>query len=244
MCEINFTAGCYRERKRRYDLVREHGLLMASRTLSWLSKHSEALSCVVGGKSTTGRFVSCMQLMPAITFDMLVESLQYATDLKKFVYRLYELRKNGITTFYGGQLYHKLKAKRLSKIRNKKEYQFENMTDWRNLLSSTAGQAGGSISFTNQPFVIGIPRRKAAPLDILGLPGYDKLTEEERNLCSVVRLSPTAYLEYKNILIAENTKQSCLRLAEARRLIKIDVNKTRQLYDFLIKNGYINKPLI
>lgn len=77
---------------------------------------------------------------------------------------------------------------------------------------------------------------------ILGLPSYDKLTEEEKELCSTIRLVPTAYLSYKAILISENAKSSNLRLADARRLIKIDVNKTRQLYDFLLKSGFINKP--
>lgn len=44
------------------------------------------------------------------------------------------------------------------------------------------------------------------------------------------------------MLIAENAKIGYLRLADARKLIKIDVNKTRQLYDFLLKGGFINKP--
>lgn len=77
---------------------------------------------------------------------------------------------------------------------------------------------------------------------ILGLPGYDKLTEDEKNLCSQARLIPTSYVEYKNTLMAENSKFGYLRLADARRLIKIDVNKTRQIYDFLLTHGFINKP--
>lgn len=58
----------------------------------------------------------------------------------------------------------------------------------------------------------------------------------------MARIVPQAYLDYKNILVAENSKVGHLRLADARRLIKIDVNKTRQIYDFLIDNGHINKP--
>lgn len=53
---------------------------------------------------------------------------------------------------------------------------------------------------------------------------------------------PDAYLDYKRILIAENMKIGYLRLADARRLIKIDVNKTRVLYDFLLEHGFVNKP--
>lgn len=77
---------------------------------------------------------------------------------------------------------------------------------------------------------------------ILGLPNYDKLTSDERQLCSTVRLVPDAYLAYKKILIAENAKIGYLRLADARRLIKIDVNKTRVIYDFFYEHGHISKP--
>lgn len=77
---------------------------------------------------------------------------------------------------------------------------------------------------------------------VLGLPGFAKLNEAERQLCSVARIVPQSYLDYKNILIAENAKVGHIRLADARRLIKIDVNKTRQIYDFLLEHGHINKP--
>lgn len=57
----------------------------------------------------------------------------------------------------------------------------------------------------------------------------------------MVRLVPGAYLEYKSALLNECNKQGGLRLAQARALIKIDVNKTRKIYDFLIREGYITK---
>ncbi|MGH0181506.1 UNVERIFIED_CONTAM: hypothetical protein FKN15_007195 [Acipenser sinensis] len=63
----------------------------------------------------------------------------------------------------------------------------------------------------------------------------------DRQLCQVVRLVPGAYLEYKAALANECRRQGGLRLAQARALIKIDVNKTRKIYDFLIREGYINK---
>lgn len=226
--------------------MKDHGLILTSRTLGWLSKHTDAInSCKsqTGKFSGTGKLVSFMQLMTPIGFDSLVESLQYAYDLKKYLFRLYDLRKNGITTFYGGQLYHKLRLKRLSKIRNKETEQFELRTDWRRLITDY-GQNGlnGQTLSNGSMAPIPLPRRKAAPLEILGFNGYDKLNDDEKNLCSLIRLVPLAYIDYKNILIAENSKNGYLRLADARRLIKIDVNKTRQMYDFLLKHGFINKP--
>ncbi|XP_046892361.1 transcriptional adapter 2-alpha isoform X2 [Hypomesus transpacificus] len=84
-------------------------------------------------------------------------------------------------------------------------------------------------------------RRSAPPLNLTGLPGTEKLNDREKELCQVVRLVPGAYLEYKQALLNECRRQGGLRLAQARALIKIDVNKTRKIYDFLIKEGYINK---
>jgi len=57
--------------------------------------------------------------------------------------------------------------------------------------------------------------------------------------CSQVRLVPESYLEFKNVLINECNKLGYLRLAQARALIKIDVNKTRKIYDFLASERFI-----
>lgn len=71
--------------------------------------------------------------------------------------------------------------------------------------------------------------------------GPKRFSHHLPQLCQVVRLVPGAYLEYKQALLNECRRQGGLRLAQARSLIKIDVNKTRKIYDFLIKEGYINK---
>lgn len=270
--------------------MRDHGLLQTQRTLSWLSKHSEALGSTqsvataaatasgtgMNGISASagaprlgyaGRFISLMQLCQPIAFDLLVEAMQYAHDLRKYVFRLYELRRCGVRTFYGGRVYHRSRAQRLSRVRNKREELYAEQCEWKSLVpaydggflnAATAAAAaasgdddGTSASMLMHPsagWMVGghflsalAVKRKSTPLEILGLPGYEKLTEAERELCSTVRLVPLSYLGYKQILMAENSKSGYLRLADARRLIKIDVNKTRQLYDFLLKQGFINK---
>eukprot|EP00058_Branchiostoma_floridae_P014052 XP_002599540.1 hypothetical protein BRAFLDRAFT_121766 [Branchiostoma floridae] len=61
-------------------------------------------------------------------------------------------------------------------------------------------------------------------------------------MCANVRFLPEAFFEYKDILQREAERQGGLRLAQARQLLKIDVNKTRKLFDFLIQEGAISKP--
>ena len=52
---------------------------------------------------------------------------------------------------------------------------------------------------------------------------------------------PESFLEFRALLSAECAKAGYLRLATARNLIKIDVNKTRKLFDFLVAQGVLKK---
>jgi len=87
-------------------------------------------------------------------------------------------------------------------------------------------------------------RRPAASLDITASPGYELLSEKERELCSVIRLFPQQYMLIKDNLLRESMKNGgLLRRATARQLIKIDVNKTGKIFDFFEANGWINKKV-
>lgn len=63
--------------------------------------------------------------------------------------------------------------------------------------------------------------------------------ESEVTLCSSHRILPSLYLKFKNLLITECEKSGGLKLSQARSLLKIDVNKTRKIYDHLIDAGLI-----
>lgn len=129
-------------------------------------------------------------------------------------------------------MYFSLEKIKLSKTRNIKILQYNQSINWRdNKQKSSAVLVQNNVSLL---------RKKASPIEISGLPSYKKLSEDERDLCGLARILPLSYLEYKEMLITENKRVGYLRLADARRLIKIDVNKTRQIYDFLLKCGKIN----
>lgn len=68
--------------------MREHGLILPNRTRSWLAKYSDALGIQNGKQVSVGRFLAFMQLTSAISFDKIVERLQYKHDLKKFIFKL------------------------------------------------------------------------------------------------------------------------------------------------------------
>lgn len=86
------------------------------------------------------------------------------------------------------------------------------------------------------------PRKPGAPLDISTSVGYDLLSEKERELCSSLRIYPQQYMVIKDTLLRESLRVGVLKKAVARQLIKIDVNKTSRIFDFLESAGWINKP--
>uniref|UniRef100_A0A1B0A8A5 Transcriptional adapter n=1 Tax=Glossina pallidipes TaxID=7398 RepID=A0A1B0A8A5_GLOPL len=217
-----------KERQRRYEIMRAHGLIMANRSLSWITKYADALLSETNCK----RFLPFMQLCTPYQFDLLLEGLKHFTDLQKMLFR-----ENGVRTLTGAGMYFKMKRKRLHD--QKEQQNMERLRcqyDWRKLLPTINNKQLADKLI--QPTLATVPRKKAGPIDIIGLPGFVKLDEAERQLCSVVRLVPQAYLDYKNLLISENCKLGHIKLADARRLIKIDVNKTRQIFDFLIEHEF------
>lgn len=73
----------YRERQRRYKNMRDHGLIMANRTMGWITKYAEALRSETNCK----RFLAFMQLCEPVAFDLLMEGLKYFSDLQKAIFR-------------------------------------------------------------------------------------------------------------------------------------------------------------
>ncbi|XP_034131856.1 transcriptional adapter 2A isoform X2 [Drosophila guanche] len=228
-----------RERRRRYTIMRQNGLIMPNRTVSWITKYVHAFS----SDASCMRFLGFMQLCEPMHFDMLVESLRYYRELHIRLYKLYDLRHQGVRTLSGGARYARLLRQRQDAQRDYARQRQSSALDLqqivqncRSLGNSEQLAAGlGSKIYMNT-------RKKASPMEVGDLPGYSKLDDAERKLCSVVRLVPQSYLDFKNQLISEQAKLGHLRLADARRLIKIDVNKTRQIYDFLLEHGHISRP--
>jgi transcriptional adapter 2-alpha len=84
------------------------------------------------------------------------------------------------------------------------------------------------------------PKQTTAPLNITYSPGVDLLHDEEKEICTVHRILPDVYLRCKNAMITENKKSGSLRLMDARKLCRIDVNKTRKIYNYLISKNLIH----
>ncbi|CAL1706148.1 unnamed protein product [Somion occarium] len=97
-------------------------------------------------------------------------------------------------------------------------------------------KVGGSVSSASG---MGPPGRKMpAPLNLANSPSLHLLTPEEQTLCSTLRILPKPYLVVKETLVREYSRRGGkLRRREARDLVKIDVNKTSRVWDFLVQTG-------
>ncbi|KAJ4479942.1 hypothetical protein J3R30DRAFT_3466958 [Lentinula aciculospora] len=85
-----------------------------------------------------------------------------------------------------------------------------------------------------------IVRRPPPPLNLANSPSLHLLTPGEQALCSQLRILPKPYLVIKETLVREYARRGGkLRRREARDLVKVDVNKTSRVWDFLVQAGFL-----
>ena len=174
--------------------------------------------------------------------EQFIQGLLLEDSLKQEICELQHFRSIGVTLKDSAKIYEISRQERLKHVSKGSM-----VNDILSLLEDKVAcqswlqkQAISQTSAAIASFPIpSLGRKPATRLDISGTPGVERLTEEERELCSKLRLLPRAYLEYKQMLIKENHLLGSLKLAQARVLIKIDVNKTRKLYDFCVRHNWI-----
>uniref|UniRef100_A0A803VTB2 Transcriptional adapter n=1 Tax=Ficedula albicollis TaxID=59894 RepID=A0A803VTB2_FICAL len=227
-----------KERQRRKKIIRDHGLINLRKFQILERRYPKEVQELYEGMRRFARILGPLE------HDKFIESHALEFELRREIKRLQEYRAAGITNFCSARTYDHLKKsrdeERLKRTMLSEVLQYiQDSSACQQWLSRQADIDSGLTPTVPVPSTTG--RRSAPPLNLTGLPGTEKLNEKEKELCQMVRLVPGAYLEYKAALVNECNKQGGLRLAQARALIKIDVNKTRKIYDFLIREGYITK---
>lgn len=214
-----------RERNRVKRLVKEHSLIHKAKVGKRLARLRSQLASASWNLEQLNRF---SQLLCAFDLDFLFEGFLYEYELRSRVLQLQEIRKAGVRMLDSVELMECLMSRRREQM---EILGSERVQDW-------VGGGGG----LDRRLGGGISKRVTLPLDIVGLPGCEKLDEEERELCSQVRIIPNIFTEIKEVLVGECEKSDGIRLADARNAVKIDVNKTRRIYDFLTQQGTIWGP--
>lgn len=210
-----------RERNERKRFVRNHGFLDQKKVYSWYNIHNLELGNGLMG-ILLKKFIKLFDT--AFDFDTFVQRLKLENELRIKLSYLDELRSNGIRHKKMIPLYNQLKENR-----NKVQTEISHL-DISDILSMSSFD---SVDLTRAE------KKVSKKLEIAHLPMYKSLTLDERELCSTHRLTPESYLNFKYIMIDECKKLGGLKLAQARPLLKIDVNKTRKVYDYLIAEKLI-----
>ncbi|XP_044002522.1 transcriptional adapter 2-alpha-like isoform X1 [Aphidius gifuensis] len=226
-----------KERQRRKKIIRKHGLIAVRRTYSWLRRYDSTITSPI-----VERLVSFMQLVDGIEFDYIMEGLHRAGELRNYLTKLFEFRSNGLRHKQSVKMFNKLSKIKIEKDKERRIYLNQSSFTIKHIDTTNNGDGNGNRNTEIVSHNCFTQRRPPPPLEIRRHIGYDKLTSPEKDLCSNARILPEDFLYYKNMLIIENKKLGSLKLSQARPLLRIDVNKTRKIYDFFVQEGHINQP--
>jgi len=168
---------------------------------------------IILGPEMMQRLIHCLHLIKPLAFDLFLSSLKQEHEILAKIHKLIEYRRNGLTKFAHINIFKELRTKRENYFRNR-----------------PSGSSALQIIETIKP-----------RMNVYNLPGFQKLDDDERELCSLIKLLPESYLKFKELLINECEKLQGINLKTARKLVKIDVNKTRKIYNLLISKNVLRQ---
>lgn len=71
------------------------------------------------------------------------------------------------------------------------------------------------------------------------MPAADLLDDIEFEMCCGLRLSPAQYFQSRKILLDNFWKRGWYNKSAAQKMLRIDVNKTGKLWEFLVTKGWM-----
>ncbi|KAI0798513.1 hypothetical protein BC629DRAFT_1592096 [Irpex lacteus] len=186
------------------------------------------------------------RLQTAADFEEFAADILWEHTLRKRIAELQSYRRLGLLSEADITKFHIDDDKRNQVKANWSSRDYYASERHSNLRASVGRQSavpdspreGGKAAQTNG---VGPPGRKMPqPLNLANSPSLHLLTPEEQTLCSQLRILPKPYLVIKETLIREYARRGGkLRRRETRDLVKIDVNKTSRIWDFLVQAGFM-----
>ncbi|ANZ75873.1 BA75_02366T0 [Komagataella pastoris] len=186
-----------------------------------------------------------VRVLTPVDFEEFTEDMLAELRCRNKIQQLQEWRKNGLTTMEQGIRYEKEKISRQVQLqrfnitagsaRHPNSYQ---------QLNNSYGRRPHANSPAPYENASNEPKRSSKamiPLNISHAADYELLSDEEKILCSTLRLLPKPYLVIKETLFRELIRcGGVLKKRTARELLKIDVNKTSKIYEFFVQQKWCN----
>ncbi|KAJ1734363.1 Transcriptional adapter ada2 [Coemansia biformis] len=176
-------------------------------------------------------------------FDEFAAGLLNEQRLRQRIGQLQEWRRNGITTLGEGAQFEDERSQRPSR-RATTQRDSAHLLERLQRIAAARAVRESILAAASGPAQQKQPggRKLASPLDIASAEGVELLAESERELCSRLRVFPRPYLRVKEVLLAEYARAGQLGRRSACGLVKMDERRTRRLYEFFVRSGWIKPP--
>ena len=169
--------------------------------------------------------------------EQFIQGLANEARLRRRIERLQQWRVNGVKSLKEGERFEEEKKRREDKKR-------QALPSVQPLApSSSKKRTAGEVEGDGGVQGGGKAAKVAAVLPPFPIDSFDQselLSEKEKQLCCTLQLLPVHYLAIKQRLMQECFVRGFLKEGQARQLIRIDVNKTKELFDFFVSVGWIN----
>ena len=229
------------ERLRRKHFVMDRGLLNLKKIQAQEKRMSRDEREVYANLRPFARFCTLDE------YRELQKGLNMENALRKQIEVCMHYRHVGITDIADSFEYERCRKKRtkqheLKRAKAGSSYLYNNS---RGVNNRGVRHLARDLEMQLRPIEVAKQQRKPGePLDISNMDGFELLSKEERTLCSEIRLLPAQFFLVKEKLLDQDILSGGrLQLADARSLLKIDVDKTKVLYDFFRAAGWIGTQL-
>eukprot|EP00878_Enallax_costatus_P012758 GHUV01013322.1.p1 GENE.GHUV01013322.1~~GHUV01013322.1.p1 ORF type:complete len:392 (+),score=109.48 GHUV01013322.1:90-1178(+) len=220
------------ERARRQEFILEHGLLNV-RKMQGLERKRMA-----GERERYAQMRVFARYQPPGSHEGLVEGLLVEGRLRMRIAELQAHRAAGrrtMTEIEDAEIEAAAEAKR-------KASKGQSATDDAAPNPSSTSALGGYRSTASALNVW--RQRRGVGLDISGLPGVDKLTTREAELCANARLLPAHYLSLKDVMMRDAEVHGHISKSDARNFFRLDQSRSARIWDLLCTAGWLrgNNP--
>ncbi|KAL7299249.1 hypothetical protein TKK_0007840 [Trichogramma kaykai] len=211
-----------KSRKEREQIIKNHGLISIKKKNMCFDRYSSFID-----KQLVKRLHIFSQFFNGINYDSLMETFYRIGELKQKMHTLFKYRSIGVKSL--DEIYVYTEVSKIKNSSSKILSQYTNASELKNVQK---------FSLASVPK----KRQTQQPINLYpNMPGYEKLSEKEKELCAILRLVPKSFIDHKHLLITEYNKFGKVTLSQARHLLKIDVNKTKKIFEYFSKEGWINR---
>jgi len=167
-------------------------------------------------------------------YKKMVASVSKEKDIKSRIKELLRYRKNGISTLSEAESYESQRLKR-----NKRKAERKKALE--SGLSISATDTNASVGYDQSPIKEEVKKPDLDKLSsIVGLPGYELLSINEKRLCTSLRLHPNLYLSYKTCLLRDHLQKKKGQSPKPVHPSGLDKLHRRKIFNFLLHSGWIS----